>query len=305
MNTICNLPYSEVEIDKSGNLVGPFSPGKIALARNLFVMCHGWNSDMNDARALYENFFNQFCRTLGIWGAPGVSPRDCAVLGVLWPSEKFADPALTPGGAAGVGDRLIKLRRLLTYRTMKQRAGMVGRLAAAPILDQVQDAFFDLRVHLVGHSFGARVVTAAAAVATRPVTSITLLQAAFSQNSFSPEGAFRNVITDRKCAGPILITHSIHDEALGVCYPIASRLLRQNSSGLGDANDPYGALGRNGALHTPEASFGDLLPEGAPYSFPPGRISNLRADDIIRDHTDIVKPEIAWALIAAAGIGRT
>lgn len=294
MNTLCNLDYFELNVNRFGELVYPFCAREIGTARDLFVICHGWNADMNDARGLYQNFFNEFCRI--------VTPRQCAVLGIFWPSEKYADPALTPGGAAGLGTRIDAARRILTYRVMKQRAGLVGRRALAPVLDQIQAALTDVRVHLVGHSFGARVITAAAAVCQKPVASMTLLQAAFSQYSFAPEGAFRNVIGERKCAGPILVTHSVHDRALRFCYPIASRVLRQNASGLGGANDRYGALGRNGALHTPEASFGELLPEGAPYSFAPGRIFNLRADRIIRAHADIVKPETAWALVAAAGL---
>ncbi len=105
---------------------------------------------------------------------------------------------------------------------------------------------------------------------------MTLFQTAFSHNSFSPPGGVRSVVADGKCAGPILITHSVKDEAVG----------------------------RNGARHTPEASHGDLLPEGAPYTFAPGRIYTLQADDIIQARSDIVKPETAWALISAAGLDR-
>lgn len=300
MNTICNLPYSEAAIDKFGNLVDPQCLDRIVVAENLFAICHGWNSDIDSARDLYENFFHQFCRTLEAYGAPGITAQRCAVLGILWPSEKFADPALTPGGAAGLG-----LRRATTYRLMKNRAGIIGRGALALTLDRLQDDYPGTRIHLLGHSFGARAITAAAAAIAQPVASMTLLQAAFSQNAFSPRGAFRKLVTGRKFGGPMLITHSVHDEALGVCYPLASRILRQRASGLGVPSDVYGALGRNGAVHTPEASFGDLHAEGAPYSFEAGRIYNLRSDSVIRAHADIVKPEIAWALIAAAGLGRS
>jgi pimeloyl-ACP methyl ester carboxylesterase len=194
---------------------------------------------------------------------------------------------------------------------MKDRAGIVGRRGVASTLDQIQNAFPDIRIHLAGHSFGCRMMASAAAATAKPVAGMTLFQAAFSHNSFSPDydsthqpGGFRDVISGQKCEGPILITHSLNDEALSLYYPIASRIFGQNSSSLGDANDVYGALGRNGARHTPEASDGDLLAEGARYSFAPGRIFNLRADRIIQAHDDIVKPETAWALIAAAGLGR-
>jgi hypothetical protein len=349
MNNICDLPYSEIEIDRFGNLIDPLSLDNIALAENLFVMVHGWNSDIDQARALYTNLFTQFSRT-GKARAAHATPQPCAVLGILWPSEKYAPPALIPGGAAcldakaqrefvaslrallpdqpddegarellamdgaellsdveggaaGIHHAVDMLMNLGSYHLMKDRAGIVGRTGLARALDQIHDDYPGIRIHLAGHSFGCRAITAAAAAIRKPVASMTLFQAAFSHNSFSPSGGFRSVVTDTKCEGPILITHSVKDEAVGICYPIASRILHQHASSFGGANDRYGGLGRNGARHTPEASDGDLLPEGAPYEFAPGRIYNLQADDIIEAHSDIVKPETAWALLSAAGLG--
>jgi hypothetical protein len=318
MTNIANLSYFEIEIDKFGNLIDPQPVNNLPLAgkRDLFVMAHGWNSDIEDARGLYRNFFTQFSRTLGKYAAAGVTSGQCAVMGILWPSEKYVDASLIPGGAAGIISSAEMLLRDTTYHLMKDRAGIVGRGGVASTLDQIQSAFPGIRIHLTGHSFGCRLVASAAAVTAKPIACMALFQAAFSHNSFSPDydsthqpGGFRDVITERKCEGPMLITHSVNDEALGLGYPIASRIFGQNSSSLGDvrlggANDVYGALGRNGARHTPEASDGDLLAEGADYSFAPGRIFNLRADRIIQSHADIVKPETAWALIAAAGLGR-
>ena len=318
MTNIGHLSYFEIEIDKCGNLVDPQPVNNLLLAgkHDLFVMAHGWNSDIDDARGLYRNFFTQFSRTLGKYAAVGVTSGQCAVMGILWPSEKYVDASLIPGGAAGIVNTAEKLLRDTTYHLMKERAGIVGRGGVASTLDQIQTAFPAIRIHLIGHSFGCRVIASAAAATAKPVASMTLFQAAFSHNSFSPDydsthqpGGFRNVVGGRKCEGPMLITHSLNDEALGLYYPIASRIFGQNSSSLGvaklgGANDVYGALGRNGARHTPEASDGDLLAEGARYSFAPGRIFNLRADRIIQAHDDIVKPETAWALIAAAGLGR-
>ena len=312
MTNICNLPYFEIEIDKFGNLVHLLSLNKFPVAQDLFVMVHGWNSDIDDARGLYTNFFTQFSRTLHTYAAPGVTSRQCAVMGILWPSEKYVDASEIAGGAAGFLSSTGMLRRDTTYRLMKNRAGIVGRGGVASTLDQIRGAFPGIRIHLAGHSFGCRAIVAAAAATAKPVDSMTLLQAAFSHNSFSPDydsthqpGGFRYVVSGRKCEGPMLVTHSVKDEALALYYPIASRIFRQNSSSIGDAGDLYGALGRNGARHTPEASDGDLLAEGAPYSFAPGRIFNLQADHIIQAHSDIVKPETAWALIAAAGLGRS
>ncbi len=345
MNNICDLPYSEIELDRFGNLVDPLSLDNIAPAENLFVMVHGWNSDIDQARALYTNLFTQVSRTR----QAHATRQPCAVLGILWPSEKHAPPALIPGGAAcldpgaqrefvaglrallpdqpddegarellamdgaellsdveggaaGIRHAIDMMLNLGTYHLMKDRAGIVGRTGLARALDQIHDDYPGIRIHLAGHSFGCRAITAAASAVRKPVASMTLFQAAFSHNSFSPPGGFRSVVVDGKCEGPMLITHSVKDEAVGICYPIASRILRQSASSIGDANDRYGGLGRNGARHTAEASDGNLLPEGAPYAFAPGRIHNLQADDIIQAHSDIVKPETAWALLSAAGL---
>ena len=85
---------------------------------------------------------------------------------------------------------------------------------------------------------------------------------------------------------------------MGVAYPLASRLAGQQASALGDANDVYGGIGRNGAQKTPEANPGTL--QAASSKYPPfvaGRLYNLNADAIIGNHSDICKPEVAYALL--------
>jgi hypothetical protein len=439
VNTPCNLSYFEVEIDKNGKLVKQSQPKAVidfltaqkGAIKNLFVMSHGWNNDEDEARSLYREFFTNVCDVLARYAAMGVAPGQCAVVGFLWPSKKFADSDLIPGGAAALGDQnaplqagldqlagalgsdaapqiaqarqqldaledspdsqrkfvdalrsllpnapdredglhllfdssgdellqqlsaplpplsrpadpeeggaaaigaidtseqeggalgfgsflqgikrgAMQLLNLTTYYVMKDRSGIVGRGAAAGILQQIRDAFPDIRVHLIGHSFGCRLLTSAAATITKPVASMTLFQAAFSHNSFSPDfdqthqpGGFRNVITQAKVSGPIVISHTVKDLAVGLAYAMASRLARQNASAIGDENDPYGGLGRNGAQHTPEASNMDIHNAGVTYSLQAGKIANLKADTVILGHSDIKKPETAYAMMAAAGL---
>jgi alpha/beta hydrolase family protein len=446
MNTPCNFPYFEIEVDKDGQFVTAsqvddvinFVKSKAGAVKDLFVISHGWNNDMADARDLYERFFTELCKAFAQNASTGISANQCAVAGILWPSKKFADIELIPGGAAAVeadpslvraldqleeladnpaaksriekakqqltdleddpgaqkafvdqirsllpnktdgeeglhpgffkmeGDDLLenlseplplvttasddpteggaadigvadlnigdeegeaqslssilsgikggamRLLNFTTYYLMKDRAGKVGSGAVAQVLSRIQNESPTLRIHLVGHSFGCRVVTAAIANAPKPVASMTLLQAAFSHNSFSPDfdanhkpGAFRSVIAPGKVTGPILISHTVKDRAVGVAYAVASRIARQNGAAVGDANDPYGGLGRNGAQHTPEAKDGELLPVAGKYSLvAPTKIFNLKADSIIGGHSDVVKPEVAYALLQAAGLGK-
>ena len=67
---------------------------------DLIVWSHGWNNDMDEARDHYKLFAAQM---------KGAAKRHLAgskvaILGVLWPSKKFADSELIPGGAASAQD---------------------------------------------------------------------------------------------------------------------------------------------------------------------------------------------------------
>ena len=103
-----------------------------------------------------------------------------------------------------------------------------------------------------------------------------------------------------RVAGPILITHTRNDSAVGIAYPIASRIARQDNADLGDADDKFGGIGRNGAIHTPEAVAGELLAVGGSYAFVQGKLYNLQADAFISGHSDVTGPAVAHAVLAAA-----
>jgi pimeloyl-ACP methyl ester carboxylesterase len=209
------------------------------------------------------------------------------------------------GGARPAARRLFNFA---TYYVMKNRAALVGRIGLISVLRQVRTAAPDVRIHLIGHSFGARLVTSAASIyhSTTPIASLTLLQAAFSHNGFahrwdgSHDGAFRQVITEHRVSGPTVITCTKNDRAVGLAYPIASRIAQQTASALGDRRDPYGGLGRNGAQRTPEATDGFLLPVGAAYALSAGNLHNAVADDFISNHGDICSDEVAYLFLAAA-----
>jgi len=217
------------------------------------------------------------------------------------------------GGAAGLGvgsggvlRRARNLLNLTTYYTMKDRAGRVGATGVGDLLVTLAAGAPQVRLHLAGHSFGARVV-AAAANRHQSVHSVTLLQGAFSHHGFADNvdgrgrhGSFRGVLTSGRLTGPLVITHTRNDRAVGLAYAIASRLAGHDSAGLGDASDPYGGIGSNGALRTPEArSAGELLDVGGRYLFTPGQVYNLRADQFVGSHGDVTGRQVAYALLTA------
>jgi hypothetical protein len=91
--------------------------------------------------------------------------------------------------------------------------------------------------------------------------------------------------------GLIVVTHTPNDTAVGNLYPLASLLAGDQAADLGDANSPYGGLGRNGAQKTPEAVQLKLLPVGSAYALTAGRIHNLEASQFVHNHSDITGPE--------------
>ena len=224
---------------------------------------------------------------------------------------------MVDGGAAGLGDLLSgvqaaarRIANFATYYQMKSRAGTVGSKGVAEMLKRIRKEKSDIRIHLVGHSFGARLVTAAAHAlpANTNAVSVSLLQAAFSHNCLSggfgdgkEKGFFRAIIDDKRISGPIIITHTKNDRAVGVAYPLASRIAGQNAAALGDQNDPYGGLGRNGAQNTTEAdNVATMGLPGTEYSFKPGGVHNIFAD-VITGHSDVTRIEVAYAVLSAVG----
>jgi hypothetical protein len=81
--------------------------------------------------------------------------------------------------------------------------------------------------------------------------------------------------------------------------------MNQVAAALGDANDKFGGMGRNGAQHTPEAFDDFLLDVGVKYKpLALGKtIRNLNGDGpvpkpTINSHGDVAKPELAWAWLS-------
>lgn len=438
------FPYFPLAFTKDGAiadqsqfaaLISAVAPGAASPLTDLIVISHGWNNDMPEAESLYTAIFNQVGAVLPLSNpaCDAVRARRVAVVGILWPSKKFDDSSLIPGGAAAMtdgttdavqsvdrlsefldspdaaqalarakslvprlsdsidardefvrlvrafmphdandeepvidsslytlpGDELLRrlarpdreqaptsygggaaslgggaaglgdwfgkvadgarnLANLVTYYQMKNRAGMIGQGAVHEVLQRIREdrpatGPGALAIHLAGHSFGGRLVTAATAgpegAAPLPVTSLVLLQAAFSHYGFAlaydgtHDGYFRRVVTDPAyVTGVIAITYTAKDKAVGLAYPLASRIGRQIAAALGDANDPYGGLGRNGAQKTPGTKTVTLAAPGVAYGFAARGIYNLDSNATIGGHSDLAHPEVAYALLSAMAV---
>ena len=225
------------------------------------------------------------------------------------------------GGAAGLGDFASKLLhgakealRQLTYWQMKNRAGVVGQKGLAPAIDKLAEEFPNLRIHLIGHSFGARLVSFALAgireSTPSPVKSVTLLQGAYSRFAFAHDLPFGgNGALDGKLAridGPLTVCFSSHDRALSVFYPLASATAGDDRAGADDPLARFRAMGNVGAFNVAPQMLG---PVGTNYPFQAGQILNLDASDTViagdspsGAHSDIFHPELAWVAASASGL---
>lgn len=237
-------------------------------------------------------------------------------------------PRARRGGAAAEDDVFHRLwdgareaLRQVTYWQMKKRAGVVGRKGLGPLIVRLSRAAPGLGVHLIGHSFGARLTSYALSGlnpsmvgALSPVRSVVLLQGAFSHFAFSASlphdtersGALAGMA--RRVAGPVCVTHSVHDLAVGRMYPLASLAARQDAADAGSALYRWGAMGHDGAQAVNAVAY-QLGAVGTAYPFVPGGFLNLDARSVIRSgggaagaHSDIFHPEIAWVTVTAGGL---
>ena len=209
--------------------------------------------------------------------------------------------------------------RTMSYYEMKNRAGVVGTNGLGPLLASLTG----VRIHLIGHSFGARLVSYAlsglpgtATGAASPVKSLTLIQGAFSHFTFASTLPFDGsrggglAGLGRRVDGPLVATFTSADRAVGWWYPTASMLARQDSQADDDVLYRWGAMGHDGYQQNPAAVTMPLAEAGKPYSFAPGTFYALDANDVIKTmqssfsgaHSDIQHPQVLWAVVSAADI---
>jgi hypothetical protein len=190
---------------------------------------------------------------------------------------------------------------------MKDRAGRVGAEAVGPL---VREALVEseARVHLVGHSFGAKVALSAlcSRPVARPVHSVLLLQPAVNHLCFAEAGGgqaaggYRTALD--RVERPVFSTYSAHDAPLTRFFHWALRrsgdLREPLPAAWPEPPSPYAALGGFG----PHGADGDtqripLKEPGRAYTLDPAkRLVAVDGTRSIKSHGAVSVPSTWWAL---------
>ncbi|SEB63862.1 hypothetical protein SAMN04490356_1060 [Streptomyces melanosporofaciens] len=226
------------------------------------------------------------------------------------------DRAFPDSGLGGLWDGAQELLRQATYYVMRRRAGAVGREGLGPVLGALAALRPAPRLHLVGHSFGGRLVSYALTGLPEgaAVTSVTLLQGAFSHYAFAERlphaadrrGALHSAV--HRVRGPVVSCHSRHDTALGLLYPVASRVLGDDASPLPD-DTRWGAIGYDGVQAVEGCPRLDLA-KALEGPFPAEGCVSVDVSEVVRHgvppagaHSDICHEELARLVLRAGRIG--
>jgi hypothetical protein len=270
------------------------------------------------------------CLQTGVDPDDGSSPLTATELLDAWAAlegggSEVADPddfggvggggAADPIAAGGLG--FLDPRNLLRVGTlwlMKDRAGKVGAHGVEPLVRHILDES-GARLHLIGHSFGARVLLSSLAFGqpqSRKARSMLLLQAAVNRWCFAADvagtgvtGGYNPILT--RVELPVLATFSKHDVPLTQAFQLAVRgssLGEPDIAALGDTGR-YGALGGYGPAGLGEKAEVQLAIAAGAGRYDLGRGGDVVAVDggvelngrpAIGGHGDVNNPTTWWAL---------
>jgi hypothetical protein len=275
---------------------------------DVFMYSHGWWTSAESAMIDYNTFSIGVSRiVLGLGAAPTHPKATSLGIGVHWPAIISED-----------SNSILNLVQPLTFFNRARMADIVGASGVAALLRLILMASRPAgtpppRIHLIGHSFGCRVVCSAlqALASTGLLNGVTidavLLQAAFDGDSLEPGKAYGDVFSQIPQVR-ILATRSDVDLALRSSY-LAAGVFNLDRG-------PKKALGFAGPTpETPNAASATQISidvgftgTGAPDLQGPLTVADLTplhahdgwtvTDPLSGHHTDIFHEEI-YQLIAA------
>lgn len=276
---------------------------------HISLYSHGWWTDAVGAMQGYNRFTIEFSAQFR--STARLAEVQTLNIGIHWPSTLTEDQF-----------SLLNYAQALSFFTMEKRADNVGENLGYALLKLISTArapdSSSLHIHLVGHSFGCKVVCKALhKLATEQIPAgvafdVTLMQAAFDNNLLAAGKDYAAIATIPDLR--LLITRSDGDRALSSLYPAAHHLAHMFSSvqpALGSSGPAQGVADRFGGSTTISVGPGFEPPAAGLPS------SRLLVADLspLHDahpeynsphsghHSDIFHPEI-YKLLAAFFFGR-
>jgi hypothetical protein len=229
------LPCNENGIILDTNVVPNVGDVLRAPVADVFVYSHGWWNDFANAMQSYNLFSVGFERELQVLPAAGLAlPGESVAAAIHWPSMLSEDPT-----------SIANYAEALTFYTMGKRADTVGHHGVSSLLRLLYASpRRPLRISMIGHSFGCRVVCSALVSALAQLTPqidsnirirVALLEAAFNSDDLGPNGSYASLARVAGASLSVLCTTSALDTALVKWYPIAERLANLFRGGSVDA----------------------------------------------------------------------
>lgn len=203
--------------------------------------------------------------------------------------------------------------RVASVYQMKDRAGTVGWNGVSALIDDLLAAS-QAPLHLVGHSYGAKVVLSALAAAQLPrhVASALLLEPAVSHLCFAAQvparagtGGYHGVL--EKIDGSLVMTYSAHDIPLHDVFhhvlqrpaDVADLRVAGARTAAGAPPSIYAALGGYGPRDAHEVLVEPLPEPGTPIELPAAVVPVAFDGTLskrIGGHGDVATPYTAWLL---------
>ena len=191
---------------------------------DVFLYSHGWWTTADAAIVDYARFSTGFA---AIVTASAQAPASALEIGVHWPSMVSED-----------GDALANIVEPFSFFNRAQMADIVGQHGGYCLIRLILEARKATgsipRFHLLGHSFGAKVVCAALQFLAADAAlsellagvqfNVVLLQGAFDNNAFEAGQAYAAVLPKFPHLR-LLVTKSSLDAALDTAYLAAHKLV--------------------------------------------------------------------------------
>jgi hypothetical protein len=285
--------YINVPVNENGIFFDPGMTGVINEAMavapfgfgDVFIYSHGWSTDAVQMMDTYNKFSVELASSILTFqsstGFPK-QPQQNLGVGIHWPSEITENPG-----------SLLNALQVLTFYTMEHRADAVGRNAVYAILRLILQtrlgAGSPLRIFLLGHSFGCKVICAALqdmqvdvignTIVIPPGTEfrVVLLEPATDQDNLEPTDIYGDVQKVPNLR--LLLTKSQKDAALTNWYVQAGRSV--------NPFHPKQALGSAGPTPATVTAFGGGDAFSLTSGFAPSGMYGYNQQLVVADLTAI------------------